>query len=400
MQLPPLDVILSWPTPNYVDPETRGPALIIVNAIFMTLATLTVCARLYTRLVVKRWFGIDDVFILLALLFTVGLTAVVLLANERYGWDRWFKWLVHVNVAYTVSSFIALTVMAIFFCTPVENYWTIDAPADSCMDEAVLTMICGVINSVADLLTTLTPMPLVFRLQMPLNQRLAVAMLFGMGFIVTAAGIVRTWFIYRSLFNEWDQTWFTYPLWISAAVEIDLGVICASTPVLKPLFAKIPFSLSGSLQSGISVKRSAGNTTQTLTPSASTAYLSRRKSEPPLGAPELASDNGQSYEMKHWADAEAGLMRDDSERGSEGGILDEEPQPKKKTNRLFDKFRAKSTWWMLFLESLPLPSCYPAYSIYLPLQVPNNVNIFTSAKLQKKALGHPARYQACVAFSW
>ncbi|KAG9378568.1 hypothetical protein A1F94_010337 [Pyrenophora tritici-repentis] len=88
MQLPPLDVILSWPTPNYVDPETRGPALIIVNAIFMTLATLTVCARLYTRLVVKRWFGIDDVFILLALLFTVGLTAVVLLANERYGWDR------------------------------------------------------------------------------------------------------------------------------------------------------------------------------------------------------------------------------------------------------------------------------------------------------------------------
>ncbi|KAI1526722.1 hypothetical protein PtrSN002B_011590, partial [Pyrenophora tritici-repentis] len=390
MQLPPLDVILSWPTPNYVDPETRGPALIIVNAIFMTLATLTVCARLYTRLVVKRWFGIDDVFILLALLFTVGLTAVVLLANERYGWDRhewdvpvtqivptykiamaakvvftaaatftrlslhcfyyrlvadsgltWFKWLVHVNVAYTVSSFIALTVMAIFFCTPVENYWTIDAPADSCMDEAVLTMICGVINSVADLLTTLTPMPLVFRLQMPLNQRLAVAMLFGMGFIVTAAGIVRTWFIYRSLFNEWDQTWFTYPLWISAAVEIDLGVICASTPVLKPLFAKIPFSLSGSLQSGISVKRSAGNTTQTLTPSASTAYLSRRKSEPPLGAPELASDNGQSYEMKHWADAEAGLMRDDSERGSEGGILDEEPQPKKKTNRLFDKFRAK-----------------------------------------------------------
>ena len=43
--------------------------------------------------------------------------------------------------------------------------------------------------------------------------------------IVTAAGIVRTWFIYRSLFNEWDQTWYAYPLWIAAAVEIDLGVV-------------------------------------------------------------------------------------------------------------------------------------------------------------------------------
>ena len=60
---------------------------------------------------------------------------------------------------------------------------------------------------------------------MPLHQRLAVAMLFGMGLIVTAAGIVRTWFIYRSLFNEYDQTWYAYPLWIAAAVEIDLGVV-------------------------------------------------------------------------------------------------------------------------------------------------------------------------------
>lgn len=104
MQLPPVSVVLSWPTPNYENPVTRGPALIIVNIIFITLTVLTVVARLYTRLVIKRWFGIDDVFILLALassfpfvscvltntvqLFTVGLTIVVLLANQSYGWNR------------------------------------------------------------------------------------------------------------------------------------------------------------------------------------------------------------------------------------------------------------------------------------------------------------------------
>jgi hypothetical protein len=88
MQLPPVDVLLAWPTPNYDDPVTRGPALVIVNAIFVTLAILTVAARIYTRIVIKRWFGIDDIFILLALLFTIGLTAVVLLANQRFGWNR------------------------------------------------------------------------------------------------------------------------------------------------------------------------------------------------------------------------------------------------------------------------------------------------------------------------
>jgi hypothetical protein len=60
---------------------------------------------------------------------------------------------------------------------------------------------------------------------MPKSQRFAVAFLFGLGFIVTVAGVVRTWFIYRSLFGEWDQTWYAYPLWIAAAVEIDLGVV-------------------------------------------------------------------------------------------------------------------------------------------------------------------------------
>jgi hypothetical protein len=88
MQLPPADVLLSWPTPNYDNPVTRGPALVIVNSIFISLATITVAARIYTRIVIKRWFGIDDVFILLALLFTLGLTAVVILANQRFGWNR------------------------------------------------------------------------------------------------------------------------------------------------------------------------------------------------------------------------------------------------------------------------------------------------------------------------
>jgi hypothetical protein len=60
---------------------------------------------------------------------------------------------------------------------------------------------------------------------MPARQRIAVAVLFGLGFIVTIAGIIRTWFIYRSLFGEYDQTWYAYPLWIAAAIEIDLGVV-------------------------------------------------------------------------------------------------------------------------------------------------------------------------------
>jgi hypothetical protein len=66
LQTIPPEVIASWPKPNYVNPQTRGPVVYIINGIFFSLATLTVGVRLYTRIFVRRWFGLDDFFIILA----------------------------------------------------------------------------------------------------------------------------------------------------------------------------------------------------------------------------------------------------------------------------------------------------------------------------------------------
>jgi hypothetical protein len=73
----------------------------------------------------------------------------------------WFKWLIHANVLYTLGIFISFTFLAIFQCNPVRAYWTLGAPASACMDEGIVTLVCGIINCVADFATTVTPMPLV-----------------------------------------------------------------------------------------------------------------------------------------------------------------------------------------------------------------------------------------------
>jgi hypothetical protein len=62
----PLSVIQSWPKPNYVDPVRRGPALVIVNSSLLPVAMAVVGLRLYTRLIVCRSAGLDDLFIALA----------------------------------------------------------------------------------------------------------------------------------------------------------------------------------------------------------------------------------------------------------------------------------------------------------------------------------------------
>lgn len=111
--------------------------------------------------------------------------------------------------------------------SPVRAYWDIAlSESGHCLNEGTMTLSAGIINCVADLLTTILPIPIVVKLQMPLKQRCGVCVLLCLGFMVTIAGIVRTFYIWKSLVASWDESWYAYPLWIAAAVEIDLAVVC------------------------------------------------------------------------------------------------------------------------------------------------------------------------------
>ncbi|KAK4554242.1 hypothetical protein LTR86_008770 [Recurvomyces mirabilis] len=266
--------------PNYVDPVTRGNASSIVNGIFIALVLIVVTLRFYCRTSAGALrLGWDDVMISLALLFTLGLTAVVILAEKLYGWDRhvwdiptdritnaniialvakivfslaatftrlslcafyyrlvkdsgirWFKTIVHVTNAFTIAVCVAFLFISIFQCTPVKFYWEFPpTTAGTCMNEGKATLAAGIINLFNDFLCAVIPIPLVMNLHMPLKQRVGVCVLFGLGFIVIVAGSVRTYFIWKGLMQSYDETWYAYPLWICAAVEIDVGVV--STPL-------------------------------------------------------------------------------------------------------------------------------------------------------------------------
>ena len=120
--------------------------------------------------------------------------------------------------------------------SPVHAYWEFPPTAPShCLDEGKVMLSGGVINCISDLLTTVLPIPIVARLQMPLRQRVGICLLLCLGLVVTIAGVVRTYFIWKSLLDSYDETWYAYPLWIAATIEIDLAVICACAPAWKSL---------------------------------------------------------------------------------------------------------------------------------------------------------------------
>jgi hypothetical protein len=67
MRSPPLEVIESWPAPNYVDPETRGQSLLVVNITLLCLCLIALASRLWARLVILRSPGLDDLLITIAI---------------------------------------------------------------------------------------------------------------------------------------------------------------------------------------------------------------------------------------------------------------------------------------------------------------------------------------------
>jgi hypothetical protein len=67
MRTPPPEVVESWPAPNYVDPETRGQSLLVVNITLLGLCLIALAARLWSRLVILRSPGLDDLFITIAI---------------------------------------------------------------------------------------------------------------------------------------------------------------------------------------------------------------------------------------------------------------------------------------------------------------------------------------------
>jgi len=66
---PPLEVIQSWPKPS-LNPETVGWGVVVAMVILYAFALGVVVARLWARFAIQRNAGIDDIFIVLAMVST------------------------------------------------------------------------------------------------------------------------------------------------------------------------------------------------------------------------------------------------------------------------------------------------------------------------------------------
>lgn len=108
---------------------------------------------------------------------------------------------------------------------PIQAYWTFSFKPQRCINQNIHLLLQGIFNILSDFNVVLIPIPIVLKLKLPRGQRIMVALLFGTGFIVCLAGVVRTYYFYRATINYHDITWDAYPVWLAAGIELYLGIV-------------------------------------------------------------------------------------------------------------------------------------------------------------------------------
>lgn len=112
---------------------------------------------------------------------------------------------------------------------PVSAAWTLHRPKDAdCINEGTVMFAGGIVNTVADFLVTIVPIPLIIRLRMPRSERIGVTLLLSLGFFITIAGIIRTYFIWLTSVKQ-DVSWYSYGLFVAATVEVDVGIVSSTS---------------------------------------------------------------------------------------------------------------------------------------------------------------------------
>ncbi|KAL2255487.1 hypothetical protein VTK26DRAFT_3251 [Humicola hyalothermophila] len=279
-----------------IDPERAAesnvPLLLSIVCVVWSLAFATAILRFYTRAVLARSFGKDDVFMVLALLCGVGgLVTWILECNNGFGrhqdtippWEfriliqaqflqsvieacfafgflkisialsllrlktgNWYKWILWILIAFTCFYTLFSFVTFMTYCRPIAGQWT-PSLRPRCYSR-VLYRDFGLFNAACNMLTDVSfatlPIPLIWSLQLQRRSRLYLIAILSGGYFAVGLGITKAIYIIAYV-QQQDGTFFPGAPFFGS-LQLDIGIIAACAPTLRPLLGRV-LGLSSSL---------------------------------------------------------------------------------------------------------------------------------------------------------
>ncbi|KAH7389433.1 hypothetical protein DE146DRAFT_162982 [Phaeosphaeria sp. MPI-PUGE-AT-0046c] len=265
--------------------DNQSPLIIGVVSAFTALAFVCVLLRFYARIKLVGIVGLEDYFIVFSMVFSV-FTSACLIQTARLGNGRHFlnvpmenamlllKYLFFSIIAYHVTLtatkisillqyrriftlqgsrlpiYITMGICvacgttavltATFTCIPVRAYWDFVAKMTAkCVNQDAMYHANAALNITTDLLVAALPVRQLWKLQIAMRQKIALLAILTLGWFVVIISIIRLYYLILVAKHRDDSTWYSGPAAYWSALEVNLAIICASTPALKPLVVKI-----------------------------------------------------------------------------------------------------------------------------------------------------------------
>ncbi|KAH7319003.1 hypothetical protein BKA65DRAFT_541191 [Rhexocercosporidium sp. MPI-PUGE-AT-0058] len=275
-------------TGEKTDDSSLESAIININSIFISLIICTTGLRFWVRFHMLRSGGLDDILLLVAVIFSVFLSASALVGESfglgRHVWNlgsgsptsiltslsKVVKSLYGCYLAYTTSiTFTKLSIIStyvrflpkglarkinfglgiiillfwissifaiIFQCVPAQSAWDYSVKGE-CYSIKNLFFALSTFNVITDILLCILPIPLLWSLKMPKAQRAVLCLLFCMGTFASVASILRI--THLDHLDSLDISFKTVEPMNWSIVEADVGIICVALSALRPLVKRI-----------------------------------------------------------------------------------------------------------------------------------------------------------------
>ncbi|KAL5385527.1 hypothetical protein DPSP01_004640 [Paraphaeosphaeria sporulosa] len=333
--------------------------VLILTGILLLLSTIAVALRFWCRYVHTRYVGLDDWSMLCALVVAIGmgiqngfhiswgtgrhgsdLDFLVILQPTLKHWYAyqivypWSLFFVKASIlalyhriftktkfrrlVYAVGAFVATYTLVVTFVNAFEcpknpsQAWSPTFPAE-CNNLVATYFSTASINILTDTVILVMPLRAFWQLQLHPRKRWALIAVFLVGGIAVLASIVRIYALYTYTYTK-DVAYDAIFILLLSQIEVNVAIISASAPALRPLFKKTFRNTSVIRSKKASVGGSSGVESESRSRTKSTGQvqmdLSNEMKETgtlPLGAHD-ASDMGGATEKGDNASEESILL--------------------------------------------------------------------------------------------
>ncbi|PYH34144.1 uncharacterized protein BO87DRAFT_376539 [Aspergillus neoniger CBS 115656] len=151
-----------------------------------------------------------------------------------FGVSRQFRTVIYVTSAIVTIYFLVLLPLFLTNCHPLSYGWN-PVPGGGCRDLALEEPIIIAVNILLDGLVAVLPIPVIWKLRMPLQKKITIVVMFSLGLSVVA---VLIWRLVLTVHSASDFSISTCQILLPSALEIWLSLIVVSLPPIAPLFQR------------------------------------------------------------------------------------------------------------------------------------------------------------------